>query len=75
MVRTDRAKKQLQVDRLAKFKRKNAGKAGRALDKLGDAVERGENCFPTLIETVEVCSLGQITGRLQEIVGHFRPMV
>jgi len=24
---------------------------------------------------VEVCSLGQITGRLQEVVGHFRPMV
>jgi methylmalonyl-CoA mutase cobalamin-binding domain/chain len=75
MVRTERAKKQLQVDRLAKFKRKNAEKAKRALDKLSDVVERGENFFPTLIETVEVCSLGQITGRLQEIVGHFRPMV
>jgi methylmalonyl-CoA mutase cobalamin-binding domain/chain len=75
MVRTERAKKQLQVDRLAKFKRKNAEKAKRALDELGDVIERGENCFPTLIKTVEVCSLGQITGRLQEIVGHFRPMV
>jgi len=75
MVRTARAKKQLQVDRLAKFKRKNAEKAKRALDKLSDVVERGENCFPTLIEVVEVCSLGQITGRLQEVVGHFRPMV
>jgi methylmalonyl-CoA mutase len=75
MVRTPRAKKQLQVDRLAKFKKKNAEKAQRALDKLNDVVDRGENFFPTLIETVEVCSLGQITGRLQEIVGHFRPMV
>jgi methylmalonyl-CoA mutase cobalamin-binding domain/chain len=75
MVRTERAKKQLQVDRLAKFKKKNAEKAKRALDKLSNVVERGENCFPTLIEVVEVCSLGQITGRLQEIVGHFRPMV
>lgn len=75
MVRTARAKKQLQVDRLAKFKRKNAEKAKRALDKLSDVVERGENCFPTLVEVVEVCSLGQITGRLQEVVGHFRPMV
>src|SRR5438046_1657624 len=55
MVRTERAKKQLQVDRLAKFKRKNAEKAKRALDKLSDVVERGENSFPTLIETVEVC--------------------
>jgi methylmalonyl-CoA mutase cobalamin-binding domain/chain len=75
MVRTERAKKQLQVDRLAKFKKKNTEKAQRALDKLSDVVERDENFFPTLIETVEVCSLGQITGRLQEIVGHFRPMV
>jgi len=75
MVRTARAKKQLQVDRLAKFKKKNAGQAERALDKLTDVVESGKNCFPTLIATVEVCSLGQITGRLQEVVGRFRPMV
>jgi methylmalonyl-CoA mutase len=75
MVRTPRAKKQLQVDRLAKFKKRNAEKAKRALDKLADVVESGKNCFPTLIEVVEVCSLGQITGRLQEVVGHFRPMV
>src|SRR5882672_6753109 len=75
LTRTPRKKQQLQVDRLAKFKKKNAEKAKRALDKLVDVVERGENCFPTLIEAVEVCSLGQITGRLQEVVGRFRPMV
>ncbi len=75
LARTPRKKQQLQVDRLAKFKKKNAEKAKRALDKLADVVERGENCFPTLIEAVEVCSLGQITGRLQEVVGRFRPMV
>ena len=75
LVRTPRAKQQLQVDRLRKFKKKNAEKAKRALDKLAAVVERGENCFPTLLEAVEVCSLGQITGRLQEVVGRFRPMV
>jgi methylmalonyl-CoA mutase len=74
-VRTARAKKQLQLDRLEKFKRKNAEKAKRALDRLTNIVERGENCFPTLLEAVEVCSLGQITERLQEVVGRFRPMV
>ncbi len=73
--RTPRAKQQLQVDRLKAFKKRNAKKSGPALDRLAEVVERGENCFPTLIETVEVCSLGQITGRLQEIVGRFRPMV
>ena len=75
MVRTPKAKKQLQVDRLAKFKKRNAAKSEKALDKLTEVVESGKNCFPTLIETVEVCSLGQITDRLQEVVGRFRPMV
>jgi methylmalonyl-CoA mutase cobalamin-binding domain/chain len=75
LARTARAKKQLQLNRLVKFKRKNAEKAKRALDRLAHVVERGENCFPTLLEAVEVCSLGQITGRLQEVVGRFRPMV
>jgi hypothetical protein len=28
-----------------------------------------------LLDAVEVCSLGQITSRLQEVVGRFRPMV
>jgi methylmalonyl-CoA mutase cobalamin-binding domain/chain len=75
LARTPRAKQQLQVNRLATFKKKNAGKAKRALDKLVDIVERGENCFPALLDAVEVSSLGQITGRLQEVVGRFRPMV
>ena len=75
LARTPRAKQQLQVDRLAKFKKKNAEKAKRALDKLVDVVERGENCFPALLDAVEVSSLGQITGRLQDVVGRFRPMV
>jgi methylmalonyl-CoA mutase len=75
LARTPKSRQQLQIDRLKKFKKKNAGKTQQALDKLADAVEREQNCFPALLEAVEVCSLGQITGRLQEIVGHFRPMV
>src|SRR5216110_731611 len=75
LVRTPRAKQQLQVDRLAKFKKKNAEKAKRALDKLAEVADTGRNVFPMLLDAVEVCSLGQITGRLQEVVGRFRPMV
>ncbi len=73
--RTPRAKQQLQVDRLKKFKAKNAAKAGKALDKLAAVVETDANCFPALLEAAEVCSLGQISGCLQEVVGRFRPMV
>lgn len=75
LARTPRAKQQLQVDRLKKFKEKNAAKAGKALDKLAAVVETEENCFPALLEAAEVCSLGQISERLQEVVGRFRPMV
>ena len=75
LARTPRSKQQLQVDRLKKFKAKNARKAEAALDKLADVVETDENCFPALMEAVEICSLGQISERLQEVVGRFRPMV
>src|ERR1700694_3877900 len=75
LARTPRSKQRLQIERLTKFKNKNANKANRALDNLAQVVDRGENSFPALLEAVEVCSLGQITGRLQEVVGRFRPMV
>ncbi len=75
LARTPRAKQQLQVDRLRKFKQKNAVKAEKALEKLAAVVETDENSFPALLEAAEVCSLGQISNRLQEVVGRFRPMV
>jgi methylmalonyl-CoA mutase len=75
VVRTPRARKQLQVDRLQRFKRRHRRQAGPALDRLAVVVERGGNVFAELIQTVEHCSLGQITGRLHELVGRYRPMV
>ena len=75
LARTPRKRQELQVNRLKKFKQKNVGKAEKALDQLAAVVESGENTFPALLKAAEVCSLGQITGRLQELVGRFRPMV
>jgi methylmalonyl-CoA mutase cobalamin-binding domain/chain len=75
VVRTARSRKQLQVDRLRKFKRLHAAKAERALDALTRVVESRGNVFEELIKTVEHCSLGQITERLFELVGRFRPSV
>jgi methylmalonyl-CoA mutase len=75
LARTPRKKQELQVGRLKAFKKKNAARAEQALDKLAAIVESDENTFPALLEAVEVCSLGQISARLQEVVGHFRPMV
>jgi hypothetical protein len=42
---------------------------------LAAVVESGGNTFPALLEAVEVSSLGQISARLQDLVGRFRPMV
>ena len=75
VVRTPRQKKQLQVDRLEKFKRRHRAEAGRALDELTKVVREDGNVFAQLIQTVEHCSLGQITGRLHKLVGHYRPTV
>ncbi len=75
VVRTLRAKKQLQVDRLRRFKKRHARPAARALDDLARVVERGGNVFAELLRAVEHCSLGQITGRLFEVVGRYRPSI
>jgi methylmalonyl-CoA mutase cobalamin-binding domain/chain len=75
MIRTPREKKQLQRDRLHDFESRNASESESCLDRLAKVVERGGNVFEELIFTVEHCSLGQITERLCEVVGRFRPMV
>ncbi len=75
LVRIPNEQKQKQVDKLKDFKKRNADKAPAALKRLAEVVHSGGNVFAELIETVEVCSLGQITDCLQEHVGKFRPMV
>ena len=65
------ARQQLQVDRLKKFKRRTPTKQNSALINSPRWLRRDENCFPALLEAAEVCSLGQISERLQEVVGRF----
>jgi methylmalonyl-CoA mutase cobalamin-binding domain/chain len=75
MIRTPNEKKQRQLDRLRDFERRHADDSERHLDRLTAVVEADGNVFEELIQTVEHCSLGQITERLCETVGKFRPMV
>jgi methylmalonyl-CoA mutase len=72
-VRTPLAKKRRQIERLKRFKRKHARQAPKALDDLTRVVETGGNVFAELVRTVEHCSLGQITARLWDVVGPYRP--
>jgi methylmalonyl-CoA mutase len=75
MIRTPREKKQLHLDRLLEFHRQHADLSEKSLDRLTKVVESSGNVFTELTNTVEHCSLGQITNRLTEVVGKFRPMV
>jgi len=75
VVRTPRRKQQLQIERLERFKRRHRSEVGGALDDLAKVVRQGGNVFAQLIKTVEHCSLGQITTRLHELVGHYRPTI
>jgi methylmalonyl-CoA mutase cobalamin-binding domain/chain len=75
VVRTPPKRQRLQVARLAAFKKKHAKQTAVALDRLERVVRDGGNTFDELVRTVEHCSLGQITERLQQVVGRFRPMV
>lgn len=75
LVRTARSKQLFQVKRLQAWKKKHGKHAERMLDELADVVDTGGNVFAKLIECVEHCSLGQITHRLREVVGPFRPVV
>jgi methylmalonyl-CoA mutase cobalamin-binding domain/chain len=75
VVRTPQHKKLLQIRRLRAFKRRHARSAPQALDELTRTVQTGGNVFAQLLTTVQHCSLGQITARLQHLVGRFRPVV
>jgi methylmalonyl-CoA mutase len=73
--RTAPKKQRLQVERLRAFKKKNAQRAPEALQRLANVARAKGNVFVELLNTVEVCSLGQITACLTDVVGKFRPMV
>jgi len=74
-IRTPAKKKKLHQERVEDFHRRHAGESEQALDRLAAVVEQGGNTFSELVNCVEHCSLGQITTRLAEVVGRFRPMV
>ena len=59
-------KRRSQIERLSAFKKRHAAHSQPALDRLKRAAIRNENVFAQLMDTVRVCSLGQITDALFE---------
>ena len=72
MIRASDASKQAQIDDLNAFHERNADESAEALKRLQHVALSGENVFRELMETVKVCSLGQITDALFEVGGQYR---
>ncbi len=72
LARSSDEEKQSQLQRLADFHARNAGAAPTALAKLKQTVIENGNVFAELIDTVRVCSLGEITNALFEVGGQYR---
>jgi isobutyryl-CoA mutase len=61
-----------QVDAVRAFQVRHAAEAPEALRRLQAVAAGGGNVFAELLETVQVCSLGQITHALYEVGGQYR---
>ncbi|MEW6674084.1 MAG: fused isobutyryl-CoA mutase/GTPase IcmF [Thermodesulfobacteriota bacterium] len=72
LARATEAEKKSQLRRLAEFKKRHEKKAAKALARLQEAALAEENIFAELMETVRVCSLGQITQALYDVGGKYR---
>jgi isobutyryl-CoA mutase len=72
LARSSEEEKQSQLNRLAEFHARNAKAAPAALAKLQRTVIENGNVFAELVNTVRVCSLGQITNALFDVGGEYR---
>ena len=72
VIRSTADEKEQQIQNLESFHRNNQETGAAALDRLKEASLKGENLFDALMETVKVCSLGQITHALYEVGGQYR---
>jgi isobutyryl-CoA mutase len=61
-----------QVDSVNAFQARHASHAPEALRKLQQVAASGGNVFGQLLETVQQCSLGQITRALYDVGGQYR---
>jgi methylmalonyl-CoA mutase len=72
LARATEAEKQSQLNRLAEFKKRHAKESPGALERLQNVALAGDNIFEELMNTVRVCSLGQISQALYDVGGQYR---
>ena len=61
-----------QVESVRDFQSRHAGESAQALRRLQQVAANGGNVFAELLDTVQVCSLGQISRALYEVGGQYR---
>ncbi|MDX9788977.1 MAG: methylmalonyl-CoA mutase family protein [Desulfobacterales bacterium] len=72
LARASDAEKDSQLERLAQFKAQNEAYVSEKLERLKQVALAGGNIFAELMQTVRVCSLGQISRALFEVGGRYR---
>ena len=72
LARSSEEEKQSQIRRLREFQQRHQQAVPDMLQKLKESARNNENVFAVLMETVQVCSLGQITQALFEVGGQYR---
>ena len=72
VIRSTTEEKELQIQNLRAFWKRNEAKSETALEQLKEVAINNGNLFAQLMETVKYCSLGQITHALYEVGGQYR---
>ncbi len=72
LIRSTEDEKRQQIDNIRAFHARHADEAPQALARLQHVARTGGNVFEALIETVKVCSLGQISNALYAVGGRYR---
>jgi methylmalonyl-CoA mutase len=72
LIRSTEQEKQDQVAAVKAFQLRHAAAAPAALSALQAVAAAGENVFASLLDAVEVCSLGQISRALYQVGGQYR---
>ena len=70
--RATEEEKRSQLQRLREFQKRSEKDAPAALERLQKVALSGGNIFAELMDTVRVCSLGQITKALYAVGGQYR---
>ena len=72
LIRSTEEEKQAQVASVNAFQARNVARAPQALARLKNVARSGGNVFEELMQTVKICSLGQISHALYEVGGRYR---